>query len=588
MNEKEQNLQPNEKLNAKVYQEKDVPDIEILPKYLIRLEDNRKLNDIFSEKFQVDIKIHGKNPVSDTLELENKDLADAKSLNMKIGEKFVGYKLRFKKSDFEKFLKGLREKSECKICYACPGHQKDDYAWGNAKYNYKTHKLYLLDKVYPDKDYRSIEHSLIDTKNFHIPLIYPTDKTGLEIIRKTLPDFVQTFNRFDVLICIGAALAVTFYDVFIKETSGFPSIFFVGKSESGKSSIMDFISSVYGLIGSSSHLSGNSTPNAISIEAQNRRGIPVFIDDLYLATLIKLEPTIKNMFNGLGRERGKSTGLDKIQVFTSIVASANDFFPEPTPQLLSRILYANMKEDDFDLKDYEYFHEDSLYQLSLILPLFLPYREHIPKLFKAVYTKICELTGKKGKRHISNIAIACTMWVIINRIIGKDIVDWKKIAVEYDEFYQSEQNTLSSTADIVLNDILRLIDKNKLQYGEDYLLTDGTNLRLNIPKYVEKFNLCSSQDNLLTASLFRQKVQFDKRFNCKKTIPLKGIGRVISIDISEQKYLLSLTTELKRSYDMFEKSNQIQTETLDKTAVEDIIASLGCESVNENGKNENK
>lgn len=578
MNSEEQNL------------ESDVPkpDIEIIPKYLIRKEDSRKKNDVFSEKFQTIVKINSKNPITDTLELESQDLVDQKSLNLKLGKKFVGFKLNFKKSDFDKYIRNIREKSEYKVCYACPGHQKDDYAWGNAKYNYKNHKLTIFNKEYPDKDFQIVENSLIDTKNFHIPLLYPTQKTGLEISKTALTKFARTFNRFDVIICTGAALGVGFYDIFIKEAHGYPCVFYVGKAESGKSTVMDFISSIYGLVGCSSHMSGNSTPNAISLEAQACRCIPVFIDDLYLATLIKLEPTIKNIFSGLGRERGKNTGLDKIQVYTSIVGSSNDFFPNPTPQILSRILYANMKEDDFDLKDYGYFHEESLYELSQILPLLLTYREHIPTIYKAVYAKICKLTGKKGKRHISNIAISCTMWVIINRIVGKDIVDWKKFAVEYDEFYQSEQNTLSSTSDTILNDISRLIDKNKLQYGEDYALTDGTNLRLNIPKYVEKYNLYLSQCDLLTDSLFRKRVQFDKRFNCKNTIPFKGIGRVISIDISDQNYLLSLVKELKRSNDMIEKSEQIQADISTQATIEDIIEKLGCEAINMNDENEDK
>lgn len=529
------------------------PTIEIHPRYLLRVVDMISKPQVCFEKFIVLAIIGGKNPAQALVELEQEDLIDSRGLNLKIGKQFVGTKISFKKYGLERLQQQLRDQSICKVQYAHAGHQVNCYVYGNAFFLYQTNQLFMATKYIPEKDYKCMENSLVDVKNPCIPMIYPSTKTSLEIMQKAMPQFVKTFNSSDVLLCVGGALAISMRDVFMGITGCMPSIFLFGAYESGKSTIMDFISAIYGLPDNSMHTAGNSTVYAISKSIQARRNIPAFVDDLLLDILNKLEPIVKNSFHGLSRERGKKDGIDKIEVHTNIVATANEFWKNPTPQLLSRVLFAYVKKDDFDLSGFEYFHPEARKELSLILPLIFQCKSQIPAIYKNVYATLCTLTNLSGKRHLFCIAISCTMWVIINHILGYELVNWQKIAIDYNTIYQSYLNTEVKSSDIILNDITRLIDADKLDYGQDYKLIHGTILRLNLNRYIEKFNVANPQ-NIMSPAQFRLLVANDKRFNTK-TVVMKGLNRAISIDVSDNDYLLE-EIKIQKNYWLANPANR--------------------------------
>lgn len=527
--------------------------IEIHPLYLLRTIDLIDKTLISTEKFIVSVVVGGKNPAQALVELEQEDLIDSRALNLKIGKKFVGTKISFKKHEFDILQKRLREQSVCKIQYVHAGHQIEWYIYGNSYFQYKTNQLFIASKYVSEKGYDCIENSLVDKKSLCIPMVYPTEKTALEIIQTAIPQFASIFNRFDVLLCVGGALAIAMRDVFMSITGCMPSIFVFGAYESGKSTITDFISAVYGFPDNSTHTAGNSTVYAISRSIHSRRNIPAFVDDLLPDILNKLEPMVKNIFHGISRERGKKDGIDKIEVHTSIVASANEFWRKPTPQLLSRVLFAHVKNGDFDLTEYRYFNPEQRKELSLILPLLLQYRSAIPETYKMVFETVCRLTNQRGKRHIFSIAISCTMWAIINHILGYELVNWRQIAVDYNEMYQEYLKTELKNADIILYDITRMFEADKLVHGKDWKLVD-TSLRLNLNRYIEKFNVANPQ-NVMTSAQFRQLVATDRRF-CTQSTPMTGLNRAISIDISGNEYLLEKLQHEQSFYRAIDRTNE--------------------------------
>lgn len=523
--------------------------IEFVPNYLIREIDYRKSDLDFREKFRVCIIVHGNNPVSFYHEFFQNDLIDSRSFNLSLGEKIIGQKIRFDKGELERFQKILRETSQCIYRYACAGHQKKEFVYGNAWYSYDNQKLHLLPQFTVENDLTS----LVNTKNKCVPMITQTTKEPRTIFVEAMTNFVNVFNRFDVLICAGATLGIAFWDIFMDISKCFPCILFKGTAESGKSQIMSFLSSCFGSIGNFDHMSGDSTIYAITQEIKNRRNIPVFVDDLHKNNIEKFEPLMKNIYSGISRERGTKNGVEEIPVFTGLVASSNYFFKEATPQILSRILYANMKANDFVLRLYEYYDTKKLEELSQILPLLLQYRNCISKLYPAVKFELEKMFNKNGDRYITNIAISCTMWILVNQIVGFELVDWHKIATEYAEFYVSENEKSEQPADYMLNEIAKMIEHNRLSYGEEYMLTDSFNLRLNIPKFVEKYNLYNSLGYILSPTKFRQLVRDDLRFDCI-SVPLKNFGRAISINISDMYYL---STKVQMNRDSYIRTEEI-------------------------------
>lgn len=194
-----------------------------------------------------------------------------------------------------------------------------------------------------------------------------------------------------------------------------------------------------------------------------------------------------------------------------------------------------MKKGQFDLTNFPYFDTEKRKELSQILPVFLRCRSKIAPIYKQVYSELDRLIPDKG-RHISNLAISCTMWFFVNAFMEYELVNWRQIAVGYNEMYQSYLNAEIQTADVILNGITRMVEAKKLECGRDWKLVNGTILRLNLTRYVEKFNVANPQ-SMMTSKQFRQLVKTDRRFNTEAK-PLGKLNRAISIDVADNEYLL--------------------------------------------------
>lgn len=134
------------------------------------------------------------------------------------------------------------------------------------------------------------------------------------------------------------------------------------------------------------------------------------------------------------------------------------------------------------------------------------------------------------------MAISCTMWYLVNSILKYPLVNLTQIAIDYNAKYQSYLNSEVKSSDIILNDITCMLVADRLDYGQDYKLIHGTTLRLNLNRYIEKFNVANPQ-NMMSPAQFRLLVANDKRFDTKSVV-MKGLNRAISIDVSGNDYLL--------------------------------------------------
>ena len=144
------------------------------------------------------------------------------------------------------------------------------------------------------------------------------------------------------------------------------------------------------------------------------------------------------------------------------------------------------------------------------------------------------------------------MWNIINKLLEKEIVDWQTMALKYHEIYENYLNAEICKGDTIINDIAKLLEFNELHYGYDYKLVDKS-LKLNLNRYIAKYNIKNS-NNLLNAKQFRLAVENDKRFDCK-TVPLKGINRAISIDLSNEEYLFEILVRERHHWSTYNKED---------------------------------
>ena len=390
-----------------------------------------------------------------------------------------------------------------------------------------------------------MENSLISLQNTCRPELFSSGQNWQEVARKFFTNLVLCCKNPQTLLCFGVALGCCFWDILQKHTQGFPVIFFLGQSHSGKSTLLCCIASIFGLR-DSIVMAGNSTFYAIMKQLGSRLSIPVIIEELDEKFFEKAEGIVKNVHNGEQRERGTKNGTEQMPIFTTIVAASNHKFKAVSEQLFSRIVVANMKKSDFDYEKFEYFDENSRKELSVILPMILSFRDNVLLLHKQIYQTLKQLIpDHSGTRYLSNIAIGCTIWCIVNAIVGYELVNWQNLALSYSKEYEKMLASNITDADMAMRFIAKLIVEQQIAYGIDYKLVHDVILRLNLRKFVEKYNILygKTPSEMLTLSRFCHFVEGDSRFDTeRKTM---DIGKTISVNISEQEYLLSKIREFK-------------------------------------------
>ena len=520
---------------------------------LIRKKDFRTIFNSTTESLLLEIQTYGKNGNTVTIEYEGQHLIDKKAWITRTSEFFANFDIDCPEKDFKALKQGWYETAELKEIYLCPGTQNNKHIWSNAFYDFNTKKLESI----CHSTYATPQKSLVDMSNSCLPVLSDFGEDKVKVFQDFFTNFCETFTDFSVLACFGNALGVVYWDLFQKGTEGFAPVLFSGESHSGKSTLLKVIAAIFGL-NSSSFVSGDSTIFSIIHEHANRLNIPVFIEELTTENLAKFEQVTKNVYTGVSRARGNKKGIEKTPIFTSFIGTSNFFFSKLSPQLLTRLFFANMKNENTDFSHFKYFDSQKLQKLSVILPIFLSHKDIILDFYNKIYLILSQNIPKKT-RLISNLAISCTIWQLVNTIAKKQLVDWMKMALEYDNYVQNFMNSDVKTGDIIINDITRLIESDKLECGIDWKLVKNAVLRLNINRYLEKFNIVNP-NNMMKPAQFRLAVSSDKRFNLK-TIPMKDLNRAISIDISECEYLLQKLNSIQTILSITGKTNNEEEES---------------------------
>ena len=475
-----------------------------------------------------------------------KAFIDFRAFATEVGKYFTCLDSCFYRRQFSKIVHKLHYKTPRKNIYACGGYQFDLYVWKNAIFDIKRSKVVFLQKTEQTKNFDNIENTLINIENNCRPELAMSGKNPIDVAVNFFTNLRDCYNDPKTLLCFGSALAVVFWDIFQETNKGFPVIFFLGETHSGKSTLMYCLSSIYG-IADNNIMSGTSTSFAIIKELGDRMGIPLFIEELGQNFFVKMaEQLVKIVYGAIPRERGTKTGVEKLPTFTTFVATSNYGFIQPSEALLSRTLFVRMKKTKFKQNEFLYFAESSRKDLSLILPLLIRYRDSVLPVYKKVFTRLTMLISDySGDRYLKSVAIGCTMWILINHILGDELFDWQKMAIEYCNSYEKCLQSRVTNADMMMRHIAKLIDDEKLIYGVHYKLVHDVILRLNLRKFVEKFNILygNAEEQILTMSEFCHSVENDNRFDTeRKTM---DIGKTISINIANEEYLLEKINSFK-------------------------------------------
>lgn len=477
-----------------------------------------------------------------------KAFVDFRAFANAIGEYFTCLNFDIEPKGFSRFKQQLHANTHHKIIYSCGGSQCGRFVCKNAEIIYKPFNVRYSEKLDPSKDYDDLQNSLIDVDNNCRPELSMSGAAPNDVAFKFFMNIKECFSDLKTLLCIGAVIATAFWELFQQEIKGFPVVFFLGETHSGKSTLMFCLSSLFGLT-DNSVMSGTSTAPAITKELGGRICIPLFIEELNKNFFLKyVENVAKMVYSAIPREKCTKTSVQKSPIFTTFVVTSNYSFIKPSEALLSRTLFVHMKKSDFEQKYFKYFDEASRKDLSLILPLVLKYRDYVLPVYRAMYQELTRIIPNySGNRYLKSVAIACTMWVIVNKILGKELFNWRKMAIEYCEYYEACLQSRVTNADMMLRHISKLIDSKELTYGVHYKLVHDVILRLNLQKFIAKYNILygSTQEQALGMTDFCRYVASDNRFDLERKV--MDIGRTISINLANEEYLLERVREFKLS-----------------------------------------
>ena len=448
-----------------------------------------------------------------------------------------------KADTFNKLKTQLLENIPVKQEYACAGIQDGKFIAQDSYYDLKQKKLIKTPKFAPEKDFNCIENSNIDISSSCKPCLQGAESSNSYMVKDFYTNLIQAVGNSEALLCFAAALATPLYNS-QKEIQAIPSVIFSGESHAGKTALLRSIHSIYGLK-DNDIMSGSSTTFAIYQALNSRMSIPVAIEELNEKFFenSNSETLIKNTYNRTARERGTKSGVEKINIYTNFVATSNYSFKNPPEEVLSRILYANMKKSEFKPEKFKYFEEESRKDFPLILVQLLSYYDQAVPIYKEVYNKIKTLIeNPSGNRYLMNVALACSVWEIINRICGSEIVYWQDLAESYIQNYESRIENMPNDSHVMMNYIAKLIYYKSLTYNRDFKLSSKGLLRLNPSRFVEAYNLvfAKEKENFMTKNTFIEIMLSDSRVKDTRDNPYNNVGRCLTIDLSNDKYLLNL------------------------------------------------
>ena len=487
--------------------------------------------------------------------IKGSDEEEVKSFIKPIHSGVVGLIDNFNKESFSLTKEMLNANLKKVKLYKNFGHQFADpfFVFGNKIYDYRTSSLI---------DYPNISNHFYLTEAEKLQIlptggivpIYSENPTPEKIMSEFLTKLVLVFNDSPVLVAIGVCIGILFFDLFIQYAQGFPYIILYGESNSGKSTLLYCLASVFGMNEPTKITSGVSTMVAIREGLSSQNNIPLFIEEIDKSKMERIEELGKQTFSATPRKKSSKDGtLIVTDVNTTFFATTNYLFENMTIANFTRSILINMPRGRFDLENFEYHSLEKREPLSSFVPKILSYRNEVMIRYNEEFKKASQYS--QFSRVCNNVAIGMTMWSIFNSILGFKLVDTEKLAKEYFEYFEPYLETEIKYGDIFLSDIYKLFISKDLIYGRDFLITRNQTLRVNLSKYCLIYNGLNEKSKTNPSQL-RLKLKDDSRFIDLKGSDCKPIGKAIRVDISDNDLLLGIKDRVRQVGTEMEEENE--------------------------------
>ena len=300
------------------------------------------------------------------------------------------------------------------------------------------------------------------------------------LIRNTLSAYKNSIEPF---IIIGNAIMSPFTDIVYEQLKAYPVSYGHGEARSGKSNILELIAKLFGY--NASFISGgNDTSKNVMHNMEHYNKTPLLYAEVEGNIKRQFSENIKAFYDRTPRKIMKGYGKEQeVKAINSTIHfTSNDMLPNDE-QTMSRLLFCEFKQNNFDFKKAIPFNEIRDDLIGLILPEILFYLnkpEYIQKLIELNDKKI-ELINLESKtlnidtRSRKNIAVAMTGIDLLFETAnldkdkcGSDIQQMQANLIEYLHSYAEVTETKDHF--LTFMEILtEMFKQSKLTPNQDYV-----------------------------------------------------------------------------------------------------------------------
>lgn len=286
-------------------------------------------------------------------------------------------------------------------------------------------------------------------------------------------NLVKTYNNnVEPFLIIGLASLSPFVNYLVEQFKSFPIGYLEGYTATGKTNLLNLISSLFGF-DSSYPKSGNDTALNILYHAQLYVNIPLLINEIGDKLRQNLnELVIKPIFDRTARRRMKSSGADEATTAINSTLIFNTNAPiNKEAAIINRLLHTYWEKGIFNVDEAKRFNEFTSYA-SILIPSIvenLKVEDIAEKVQKWVNST--ELSHISDDRHKVNLAIALSGLEIVFELVNQKAVSIRLFEDKLNDYLLNyEKKAMDDEFEKVLfaTRIALFGDHSILRVGTDY------------------------------------------------------------------------------------------------------------------------
>lgn len=313
---------------------------------------------------------------------------------------------------------------------------------------------------------------MVESQKQDLPTIHESKATPNELAQDLILTFKLIFEeKPEPFISFGLGIMSLFAQEY-RQGIGFPILIAHGTQESGKTVLLDFIGSLFGM--SNGVKSGDSTKVAIEIATSEMPNIPVLYDEIpkeYLNSE-RFESLVKSLNAVKNREKALKSGLKTVknEICTTAMFATNEEIPR-VGQLATRFIELSLDTGDIDFNKKRFNYQ--LVELSNLLPLIFNFdKDERTKLYKESFELFNSNIEGISNRLNHNYAIAMTGIKILEAIAEQEIVDIDTKLIEFVKQANMNLQSAESPLDMILNSFVTLQGVGLFKHYTQYFVVE--------------------------------------------------------------------------------------------------------------------